>query len=667
MNLIERLEEDFKKNQFWYFSLFVVPIVFYFYEFSNMSFTQDELRRHSSFLVDPQWLSQGRFGMYILNMLFSENPVFPYIGILFSSVLCSIVIRLFFIELCSKKDYPLLLTFIFVSCPYTYFFFSFSTISFSFGVIYALVFVSVFLACKEKPHNFLISALLLSFAVSIYQSAISLYFSMVSIVLFYRIIDKRLVFRDVVSFFIVGVLGVISYIIQSKIVSIYFPGNQSGYIEGFVNMPNTISGLVMLFEGLLVRTFDLLFLANGLPVFNLSQTLLISIFLVVGIITCVTRSPLLIISILFCFISPFLLEILSTNTMPIRSYIAIPLMLSFFAHYLYSCARGAKYLSFAVFSLLSVYIFGNAINITKLAFYDANSWEKDKRLANQIVSQIYSLPELSQLMVDNGGKIPIHSVGYIPKTENSAFYRQFDTVGKGFFSWGDNELQNSSNLFNSLGWDIFGFADLDVVRENVDKIRSLPNYPSQGSVSVIDNFVVVKLSDYTEAQTQTVCGNEPHTDKFLSCLVSYNPGSVRFSIDSNSPNRLQSKKLFQTKDIDLNQFSNVDVVQERSYYKLRSSVSDSYIVLPKMYSDSDLVLRLNLFYSENTSLVLYYKNNESEYYSESRVIRFKPLVGHNDMLITLPASIFNHGLRIDLSDNDKDYNLLDLEVLSVNF
>ncbi|NOF29207.1 hypothetical protein GWZ76_15520, partial [Vibrio cholerae] len=185
MNFKEIIANDFEKNKCWYFTLFIAPLIFFFYEFSNMSFTQDELRRHSSYIVDPQWLSQGRFGMYFLTWLYSNNPVFPYVGTFLSLVVTSIFVRLFFELVCYELNYKILVLLLFVSCPFSYYIYSFTTVSFAIGIIYLLSFFSVyFIFVKEK--NLLVSIILLSLSISIYQSAITVYLLMFIISILFR-------------------------------------------------------------------------------------------------------------------------------------------------------------------------------------------------------------------------------------------------------------------------------------------------------------------------------------------------------------------------------------------------------------------------------------------------------------------------------------------------
>lgn len=674
MILIERLNKDINNNILWYVSLFLLPVIFYFSEFSDMSFTQDELRHALSTEVDPQWLSQGRFGMYFLTWLYSANPIFPYVGVLFSSIMSLISVRVFFEKVCHIYDFPILLSVLFISCPFIYYLYVFSTVSFSIGVIYLLITLSIYCLFLENKLYIFLSALLVCFAISIYQSAITVFILMLLIAVFYRCLKGERYLCYFLRGFATAFLSLIFYVVMKKIVEIYLPGNYPGYINGFINFEFSSSYLIQFLNAIILRISDFLLASNNvLPRENIFQSVSILFFLILLIVNFLFKKTILIFLFLCMLLTPFLLEVLSTNSLPARSYIALPLLFTFIFYWPLMFVIKNVIMKYFMAIVTILYIMLNFMNLNKFIFYDHNAWKVDQRLAEEMVHQILSLDELEYVVEQSHGSIPLHSVGYLPY-QNSSFNKAFENIGKGYFSWGDNELQNSSVLFNGLGWDIFTYAYpnfADVPRhkratyantvEHINTIRKLPNWPMPGSITVIDDFVVIKLSDYSEAQVRTVC-SEVAKGSINSCLVAYNPNSIKFEInDSINKSNLYNKLYeFDSESFLSLEHSVIEIVGNT--YQISSPASDSFLVLPPIELDGNMVLRINIDYNSPESLSLYFKYPNEVNYSENNVIRLKPINGENVLYITLPAELFKEGLRIDFSNSAETFKLHGLEV-----
>lgn len=667
MKLKDFISNDLKVNRDWYFLLFLVPLVFFFFDFSNVSFTQDELRRHSSYIVDPQWLSQGRFGMYFLTMLYSNNPVFPYFGTILSLVVSAISIRFFFERVCGEHESKALILILFVSCPFAYYIYSFSTVSFSVGFIYLFnAFAIYFSFVKKCKLNYIVSILFLSASVSIYQSAITIYILMALIVIFLKC-EKGNNYRYVVislgKVFLILSLSLFLYAGLNKIISFFISGNESGYIDGFVRFDLSFLYLFEVLKGLILRAK--LFLGASdvvLPQKNIFQSISLFLMCLVILVKYHYKFLTMLTLLFFIMLSPFLLEVMSTNAMPARSYIALPLLFSFVFFWLWTRVSH-HFLSNIIVINCIVYVCVNFMNITKFSFYEYSSWEKDKRFAAEMVSQIFSLDGIDGVMKANKGKIPLHSVGFSYDNDSIAFQKQFENIGRGFFSWGDNELQNSSNLFKSLGWSEFSYAYPEQVKPYINEIRALPNWPHPDSIKIIGDFVVIKLSDYSEAQNITVCANSTAE----SCLVSYNPKSIRFNITFDDDVVDGHSVLYRFGLDGLGQIKNSQVAfPQGGGYLISSPIADPFIVIPELNltknHNENVILFLDMNYYSPQSLSLYFRDGRGGGYSESRVMRFNPMSGHVRMYITIPADLVESGLRIDLLNSKAKVKLNDLVI-----
>ncbi|HGS4800712.1 TPA: glucosyltransferase domain-containing protein [Vibrio cholerae] len=660
MNFKEIIANDFEKNKCWYFTLFIAPLIFFFYEFSNMSFTQDELRRHSSYIVDPQWLSQGRFGMYFLTWLYSNNPVFPYVGTFLSLVVTSIFVRLFFELVCYELNYKILVLLLFVSCPFSYYIYSFTTVSFAIGIIYLLSFFSVyFIFVKEK--NLLVSIILLSLSISIYQSAITVYLLMFIISILFRYEVNRN-FEYVVSKIGICVLSVflslVFYFVFHKIITQFISGNEHGYINSFVDFNFNLQYISSLFINFTDRVIKFLSGSDTvLPQKNPFQFISFVLVFLISIFQIKSRGLLTTFLIVLIFFIPFMLELISKNPLPARSYIAIPLLCTFVFYWLLTRVNNIVFSNLILLAFVMNLII-NLINLTKFSFYENNSWDRDKRFASEIVNQILNLDGIEHVINSNNGKIPLHSVGFYQERNDMAFNKTFENIGRGFFAWGDNELQNSSNLFNSLGWSEFSFAYPVDVAPYVNEIRSLPRWPEPGSIKIVGDFVVIKLSDYSENQILTVC-NYSNSE---SCLVSYNPQSIKFDIRFDDTIVQGRSILYELNFGNIGLIRNSQINISNDEYLISSHIGDSYILFPELKVDRDVIIFLDVEYTSEQTLTFYFKDSKYGHYSESNVLRFHPFNGRKRIYVKVPAWLVKNELRIDFLDSQEIFKLHKLSI-----
>ena len=648
----------------WYLCLLFLPLFFYFFELSNMVFTADELKRHDDLKVDVQWIAQGRFGMYYLTKLYSSNPVMPYAGLMLSSMLSLVSIRIFFEIICQNFKSPLLISVLFISCPFLVYFYSFTTISFSFGVIYFLITMSVLSLSIKKYNSYLmvfIASVLLGLSISIYQSALTVFMSMILIVLFYKYQREEVKSKFIYNSLITFLVSLVFYFCLNKFFKSIFGINQNVYLNGFFEFDFSIQHCLSIINSFIFRMFDILYpLSNILPRENSIQIILIVCFFSILIYKFRFRSIVLSFISLCIILSTFSFEILSQNAMPIRSYIALPLLFTFLFYNLYQYCKCCLLLRVLSVFMLSLYILLNFINMNRLIFFDYMSWEKDKLYANQMLTQVFALDGLNDLLLSNRDMLPIHISGYIPSNKSVVFYKEFENVGKSFFSWGANEILNGSVLFRVLGFDMIEYAQPET-KEGLSIIRSMPSWPLQGSIAIVDDFVVIKVSDYTETQINTICSSM-NNNLINSCLVSYNPRSIPFVMNDSIRDIRSYEHIYQFGVEHFSGLNHSTVTNDKKEIKIFSPISDSFLILPKIIASDNLILQIDIEFKDAQSLNFYFKDAENAIFNENNVLRIRPFSGRKNLYITLPSKVFTHGFRIDFGETMDVFTIHKLNV-----
>ncbi|PNH97367.1 glucosyltransferase domain-containing protein [Vibrio diazotrophicus] len=645
--------------------IFFAPLILYFYEFATFSMTYDELRLSHS-VTDLNWLRQGRWGMYYLSVIYAKNPVFPVVGLYISAVLSGLTVLLIAIKLNrhyykDDKISVLLFCLIFLSYPSLYFLYSFSTISYAIGPIYILSLFSAMLLVGNNLRNYVLSVPITILSLSLYQASITLVLSMYFILLYGSFCKVR--FREFIFAFSSLLVSIGLYYITIKVFLYVNSLESTNYVSSFTRFSFDffyLSSLVKLFFIGVYKYFsfsDEIFLSRNSAIVALS--------LLGFLLSCqdIIKSENKIVKatcVLGLVFSPFLLNILSTDQVPTRTLIALPLVVAF---WIYLCletiiGKGTFRNLFVIF-LTCAAIVANFIALSKLMFVNANSWENDKGYAQLMVQNVYQLPGYSDA-IEHGGIVKTHLVGYRDFGGNQ-YHQKSENIGKSFFSWGANEITNISTLFNTLGFEEFEFAELSDVRPYLSQIRNMPNWPHLGSIRFYERQLVIKVSDYSEAQLELLCrGDDGKLLELKSCSVSYNPQSIQFLIADEKLD-MYRHTLFDSNIDEYSSLLNVIVHDGQ----LLPQNSDSQIILPAIdSSSSNVLLEVSGNYSYDDFVDLYFLPEGYENYTYYNVIRLRVPKGELSLSIILPAKLFLHKIRIDPSSGVNPVKGFSVKVLS---
>ncbi len=663
---MDNILKDFHDYQKMVLIIFIAPLILYFYEFSTFSMTYDELKRVSHGIADLNWLRQGRWGMYYLTKIYSSNPVFPVVGIYISSILSGLAVLLLVVKINlnsykSNKNSVLLFCLIFLSYPSLYFLYSFSTISYALGPIYLLSLASAMLLISNSLRNYVLSIPITILSLSLYQASISLVLTMYFILLYGNSSNIR--FKNVFFAFSVIFLTIVGYFISVKCFLYLNDLKSSAYVSNFTRFSFDFHYLLSLLKLFFISVYKYYSFSDEI---FLSRNYTIVFLTVLGLfLSCldILKSKNKIVKatcILGLMFSPFLLNILSTDQVPTRTLIALPLAVAFLIYLCLETIRGkGKFKNWFINLFTCFAIVANFITLSKLMFVNANSWERDKAFAQLMIQKVYQLPGYSEA-IEHNGIVKTHLVGY-KSLDGNQYHQQIENIGKSFFSWGDNELLNISTLFNTLGFEEFKFAELSDVRPYLSQIRNMPNWPHLGSIRFYERQLVIKVSDYSEAQLELLCRDDD--GKLLevkSCTVSYNPQSIQFLIADEKSDKYRYA-LF---DSDIDEYSSLFNVIVHDGHLLPEN-NDSQIILPAIdSSSSNVLLEVSGTYSSDDFVDLYFIPEGYENYTYYNVIRLRVQKGELKLSIMLPTKIFLHKIRIDPSSGVNPVKGFSVKVLS---
>jgi hypothetical protein len=133
----------------------------------------------------------------------------------------------------------------------------------------------------------------------------------------------------------------------------------------------------------------------------------------------------------------------------------------------------------------------NIYSVTSLFYSDIYSRELDINTANNINSLISkNYPDILQ------SNIPVYFHGGL-KQNNPWKKNKTDVSGSSFFYWDGGNNDRIINFFKFYGIENFHQAAPDQIKGLLPIINNIPEYPSRGSVKIVDGVLVIKLGQTT--------------------------------------------------------------------------------------------------------------------------------------------------------------------------
>lgn len=453
---------------------------------------------------DIGWVGYGRFGTYFLNKLFVVNerftPFFTDFSAAFLLGFASLLFMLNFEETSnSKTKGPLLIGVfcgLFMSMPLVMGeYMSFGVYNMALGLGYIFVATSIYFSKKffleKNLYKLFFAIASLSCATSIYQSFIGVYIACtifgILIVIFER--ARSYVFRDIVAeiFFncFILIFSLVVYLLLNK----YFQSTITpayGYIGNIVGWNKGLAPLEVLgvtFEkitSILLGRFD----RSGVVV--LATTFAFGVYTVARALRLDSiRGAFMLVFFALCFVlSPFVIMLGLGAPLPGRALQALPLFLggSWYLMLKYPVGKCGKYIS--IFA--SLYLIVIQLQFLNAMFYgDYLRYQQDSFLGRQIMMTL----EAKEI---DYKKKPLVFIGS-RKLDASPLISTVNSGGKSFFE-DESQMYRMTYFLGSLGYSVIT-PTYEEMAEGKKFSGEMLNWPSSRSVKILDNLLVVKLSE----------------------------------------------------------------------------------------------------------------------------------------------------------------------------
>ncbi|SCJ63267.1 Uncharacterised protein [Anaerotruncus sp. 2789STDY5834896] len=458
------------------------------------------------------WLSSGRFGLVYLKKILALVPFNPYVTaflMLLALLLTGLLLGYLLYSLTSDrrkgKIAALVSSAVLLTYPSLSEQFNFMLQSFEVALALALCVISVILVYRWITEDagilfLILSVLTAAIGFSCYQSVNTFYIGVVGgSFLFYcrQEIEKepgkpaRNYLRTAVTLVLTFLISFAIYAIINKIVIAHYfgPDFSSAYIRdqilwGKQSVLDCIYHIgrygltILLGEGVL---YNRLFLVVSIGIMT---------YVFVQLFKKNTGKWWLFIAAAVFLYTPFLMPTLLGSAIDARVQLALPAVVAIGLSFLVSRIEPFKVRVLTTLVGLT-FCFYQATVLSRMLYSDYLRYQSDVSLANKISYEVGKLgrgefPDLPVVYVG------IHNIPNVP-----GLYQE-SVIGHSFFEWDATTEQGAqiriSGLMDTLGY-IYQRPSIEQIRKGEQYAQNMPVWPSDGSVALYEDMVVVKLSD----------------------------------------------------------------------------------------------------------------------------------------------------------------------------
>jgi hypothetical protein len=497
-----KLKEYIVRNKTIIIYSFIIAIICYGYELFNFTLSIDE--EAYSFLRASNIknrISDGRFGIYFLNLFLSPESVLPYFPTLISIICIALTAILFINNEKGDLQSKIVFSTIFISFPQHSYYLAFNICNSLFTIGMVLTVISYLFtqkAIEEKRYRnvFLISSILsLTLTYSIYQGLIPIFILIVLVHLLLLLMDNQThtfkeISRKILWFLFVFCSSFLLYKLIGIGLKLLFFGSvqtNTAYLDQFIAWGHLPVKQVI--YNMIIATKGYVLGATFYGAFSLKSVLILIPFLLFVILKEVKNRLNKLVS-LFVFslflISPFLVMYITGSSIPTRSMLALPFFLAVLWWLSY------QYLSPLFKKVMLVFTFlifiTNTYHTTRLFYSSYVSWQADRDMANRIIERVYALD-----LPKGKNQIPIAFVGKHMHQQNNLFFKS-DVFGASFFEWDNGNPERMKDFFKTIGVNNLEVVPKNQLNKYYGFLDTIPSWPQKGSINLVDSVVVVKLS-----------------------------------------------------------------------------------------------------------------------------------------------------------------------------
>lgn len=470
-----------------FFFLFCYGIKLFTYSYSLD--TESFMIYKDSFL--NSWLQINRFSLVALKEIFSFFPFNIYVTNWITVLifyLASVFTYFNFARICPKIREPKKAFFFLAvigSSPIFLEQFNFTLQSAEIAFFFLLFQIGMYFFQKyfeeHKKYHAVLTILILLVCLGAYQSFAPLYIAETIIFLFITITSKKIkknkeilnyIFRAILIF----LLSFFLYFLVSKILLNMLNLNSNSYLTSQISWLHTPLK-TSIFR--IIKSIAYIYFGGGYFVSRYVHFTFLNLFvLILGLKESIKyfkkKKYVLAILILMILASPLIMTFLLGNHEPVRAQFTLPIVISFLLTYMWIDKK-----SFTV--LVTFFIIGQVLVMGTLQYSDYIRFQNDKIMAEEIYEDVKEyLPNRKLVIVgakdsDVEGKIKVRG----------------EAMGISFFDhYGVSD--RSTTFMKTLNYPIED--DRSYIKEATELVKDLETYPSENSIFVNDQYVIVKLS-----------------------------------------------------------------------------------------------------------------------------------------------------------------------------
>ena len=437
------------------------------------------------------WSSQGRFGIGILKLFSPIQHFVPYLSnflavitLGYAALSWNYVLFTYLFKMKNKYNEAVFIG-LFVTCPSYAETMNFST--YNFEVTFGLLMLSfsvkhfVLFIRKQYKSDFLLSSILLIFAVSIYQSFI-FFFICISLMLVLRDYDKCLKNGLIgLSKIVGGSLGI--YFVCNTLLHFVVP--KSEYIEGFIRWGKVSYHDIYIN---IKQYFINVFTGN---LYYGAEPLIVSFIACIMCIYFAQNKNNVIFMILTLCVCLVIHVFIFAGNIPIRSNFVILWFISLPLCVLLCNLCGNHRMWYKTVLLLSfVIVLYQMSTVSHLMHGEYIKAQNDYYMIQKMGYEIEAIE--NDFIHTHKGKPRIAFVGSRVSNINPSVTIKGEVIGRSFFEW--HEPNRLVGYMNLMGHNFFA-ADKNELKQASDMAKNMSVWPSKDAMQINGDLIIVKLSD----------------------------------------------------------------------------------------------------------------------------------------------------------------------------
>ena len=140
----------------------------------------------------------------------------------------------------------------------------------------------------------------------------------------------------------------------------------------------------------------------------------------------------------------------------------------------------------------------------RYSFSNQMTWQADRELSVQLLQRIHTAMNKLPTKTDPYVKLPLEVVGWLEYYESPIFIHR-EVIGSSFYTWGAGDAERIIRLMATMGVTDFRPATKQEKLSVVEAAQSMPSWPYDGSVDVVNGIIVIKLRNYNPNQLMWMC------------------------------------------------------------------------------------------------------------------------------------------------------------------